>query len=356
MFKFNDKIKPTPKRGTLIQHLKTSEIIKPKIVVSSTGLGFSTLYSNPFENYSISRLEGGEETDDFFKKLKNDPLQLWPTCVNFAVFCATSGLGISVEHFKVTKPLTSSIVRFHLYYHVRRILYTLKVKLPSEKGFSKYSTNYDEEAFADLCKDYGVSEGWDYTNQYIFSTYQGSQLKVTDADSWSRWKMPKSQGLTRQGLEMLSESIRVYVYCLLTAQSSVRSNIIGNTSPNFEAQELFSKEVEDFIQRDMLLHEDIQRYENVLSNARSSVDYSLGEGIYMLPSDLQLRVGVKRGYSDKLQVGIASRPQSGRQSPLSVLPSRQSVSALSSFRYTNKDCQKTIKMSCRAWSYGAPLG
>ena len=102
---------------------------------------------------------------------------------------------------------------------------------------------------------------------------------------------------------MLSESIRVYVYCLLTAQSSTRSNIIGNTSPNFEAQKLFGKEVEDFVKRDMLLHEDIRRYEGILSNARSSVNFSLGEGIYMLPSDLQLKVAIKKGFSDKLIVG-----------------------------------------------------
>ena len=290
MFKFNETIKYLPNSGTWIQHLKTNEIIKPKIVVNSTGLGFSTLYPNPFEKYVIYSLRGEAETDNVFSKLKNDPLQLYQTCVNFAVFCATSGLGISVEHFKGAKPLMSSIVRFHLYYHVRRILYIMEVKLPSEKGFSKYSTKYSKEAYVSLCKDYGVGEDWNWCNQYIFSTYQGSRLTVTDANSWSRWIIQKTRGLTREGVEMLSESVRVYVYCLLTAQSSTRSNIIGDTSPNFEAQKLFAKEVEDFVKRDMLLHEDISRYQSILSNARSSVDYSLGKGIYMFPSDLQLKV------------------------------------------------------------------
>ena len=302
MFKLNEAIKYVPKRGTWIQHLKMSEIIKPKIVVSSTGLGFKVSYLNPFERYSISSL-GGSEAKDVVSKWKNDPLQLYQGCINFAVFCATSGLGISLEHFKMKKPLAASLVKFHFYYHVRRILYTLKVKLPSDKEFSKYSTNYDKEVYASLCKDYGVSLTWNWSNQYVFSTYQGYQLTYTDANSWARWIMPKSQGLTRQGVEMLSESIRVYVYCLLTAQSSTRSNIIGNTSPNFEAQKLFGKEVEDFVKRNMLLHEDIRRYESVLSNARSPVDYSLGEGIYMLPSDLQLKVSVKKGFTDKLKVG-----------------------------------------------------
>ena len=119
--------------------------------------------------------------------------------------------------------------------------------------------------------------------------------------------LDQSYGLTRHGIEMLSETIRIYVYCILTAQSSTRSNIIGNTGPNFEAQKLFAKEVEDFIKRDVLLHEDIKRYENVLLNARSPVDFSVGEGIYMLPSDLQLKVAKKESFNDRLKVGETSK-------------------------------------------------
>ena len=301
MFRLNQKIKYVPNRGRWIQRLKTSDIVEPKVVVNSKGLGFKTSYLNPFDEYAISFLEGGSEAKHVMNLWDNDPLGMYTNCINFAVFCATSGVGISLEHFNSSQPLVSSIMRFHLYYHVRRILYLLKVKLPLEKGFNRYNTNYDKDAFREICADYGV-EG-DFRNGYIFSSFQGSQLTYLNRDSWSRWIMPKSQGLTKQGVEMLSASVRIYVYCLLTAQSSTRSNIIGNTAPNFEAQKLFPKEVEDFVKRDMLLHEDIRRYEGILSNARSAVDFSLGEGIYMLPSDLQLKVSVKQGFSDKLKVG-----------------------------------------------------
>ena len=57
------------------------------------------------------------------------------------------------------------------------------------------------------------------------------------------------------------------------------------------------------MKKDTLLHEDICRYEGVLSNARSSVDFSLGSGIYMLPSDLHLKVAIKKEFSDKLKAG-----------------------------------------------------
>lgn len=56
------------------------------------------------------------------------------------------------------------------------------------------------------------------------------------------------------------------------------------------------------LKRIMLLHDDICRYEGILSNARSSVDFSLCKGIYMLPSDLQLKISLRQGFSDKLEV------------------------------------------------------
>ena len=298
MFKLNENVKYTPNRGRWLQSLKTGDIITPKVVVNNRGLGFQTRYKNPFAQYRISTV-----TNDVYHLWKTDPLQLHVGCVNFAVYCATSSLGIAAEHFSGKNPLILSIVKFHLYYHVRKILYELKVKQPFERGFNPSKTDYDKQAYKDLCQDYGANSTWNWSNEYIFSTYQGSRLTYLNSDSWSRWIMSKSQGLTKQGIEMLSETVRIYVYCLLTAQSSTRSNIIGNTGPNFEAQKLFAKEVEDFIKRDMLLHEDIKRYENVLSNARSPVDFSIGEGIYMLPSDLQLKVAKKESFNDKLKVG-----------------------------------------------------
>ena len=72
---------------------------------------------------------------------------------------------------------------------------------------------------------------------------------------------------------------------------------------------MFAKELEDFVKRDMLLHEDIKRYEVILSNARSSVDFSVGKGIYMLPSDLRLKVPEKQSsFNDKLKVSSQPTP------------------------------------------------
>ena len=43
---------------------------------------------------------------------------------------------------------------------------------------------------------------------------------------------------------------------------------------------------ENVLNRRVNIQEDIKRYQDTLSYASSKVDYSLGESIYMIPSDI----------------------------------------------------------------------
>ena len=51
------------------------------------------------------------------------------------------------------------------------------------------------------------------------------------------------------------------------------------------------------------IREDIKRYQDTLSYASSKVDYSMGQNIYMLPSDMNLKImtGIV-GYNNKILV------------------------------------------------------
>ena len=53
----------------------------------------------------------------------------------------------------------------------------------------------------------------------------------------------------------------------------------------------------------MEIREDIKRYQDTLSYASSKVDYSIGENLYMLPSDmtLKMRSGTV-GYNNKILI------------------------------------------------------
>ena len=50
--------------------------------------------------------------------------------LNFVVFCASSACGVSVEHLNTKEPMIRSIYRFHVYYHIRKILKILEIPLP----------------------------------------------------------------------------------------------------------------------------------------------------------------------------------------------------------------------------------
>ena len=51
------------------------------------------------------------------------------------------------------------------------------------------------------------------------------------------------------------------------------------------------------------IREDIKRYQDTLSYASSKVDYSVGQNIYMLPSDMNLKIKTGTvGYNNKILV------------------------------------------------------
>ena len=60
---------------------------------------------------------------------------------------------------------------------------------------------------------------------------------------------------------------------------------------------------EDIVNRKVDVREDIKRYQNTLSYTSSKVDYSVGEHLYMLPSDMTLKIRPGTvGYNNKILV------------------------------------------------------
>ena len=88
----------------------------------------------------------------------------------------------------------------------------------------------------------------------------------------------------------ISESVRAYAYLILSSQASARSSILGNTASALTAQSTFLNNFENIINRRVSIQEDIKHYQDTLSYASSKVDYSMGENIYMLPSEMNLKI------------------------------------------------------------------
>ena len=104
------------------------------------------------------------------------------------------------------------------------------------------------------------------------------------------WIIKKSQGLTDVGLYRISESVRAYAYLILSSQAPVRSHIIGNMTSLLAAQKAFLNNFENIINHRVDIWEDIKRHQDTLSYTLSKVDYGMGEGVYMLPSEMNLNI------------------------------------------------------------------
>ena len=77
--------------------------------------------------------------DPKFKDWDHYKFTIWQLQLNFVVFCASSACGVSVEHLNDKEPMIRSIYRFHIYYHIRRILKILEIPLPYENSFNQYN-------------------------------------------------------------------------------------------------------------------------------------------------------------------------------------------------------------------------
>ena len=177
-YKYNSKAKyaaggvyhPYIPGGTIVQHgfqphhrrhrpLKRTQSIKEINLISqaiwedSQGSHFTAQFQNLFENYEVT-IHDEKEMEHWNK----NPMQFWQNQLHFAVWCSTSGCGISYkDHLSSKRGLAKSIFTFHVYYQVRRILTLMQVPLPQEKTWNANDNPYNVREYEKLCDEFGVS-------------------------------------------------------------------------------------------------------------------------------------------------------------------------------------------------------
>ena len=189
----------------------------------------------------------------------------------------------------------------------RRVLKRLQVPLPHKTGFNVADNPYTESEFLKICEDYGVpNDPMRYREEKFYWSYQRGVSWPDDylgPDSITRWIIETSVGFTDVDLLRISESVRADAYLILSSQASARSSIVGNSASSLTAQSAFLNNFEDIVNRKVDVREDIKRYQDTLSYASSKVDYSGGEHLYMLPSDMTLKIRPGTvGYNNKILV------------------------------------------------------
>ena len=93
---------------------------------------------------------------------------------------------------------------------------------------------------------------------------------------------------------------------ILTSQTSTRGPIVGHEARNLDAQRTFLNNFQNIVNRRVNIPEDIRRFQKTLQYARSKVDYAISEFIYMIPSDMNLRIGKVKNYNNKILISSPS--------------------------------------------------
>ena len=166
----------------------------------------------------------------------------------------------------------------------------------------KLKNVYIKKAYYNICDGYGVDADvtwmngdWFYTTNYGIFGHEVKTTKRPPPDNLTRWIITQSKGFTRKGVEKISRSVRAYIYLDLF------SPYFPGPGP-VDAKQVFKSMFKALINEDFSIVIDIERYQGVLEHALSKVDFSVGIGIYMLPSNLKLNIGKTKGYNNKILV------------------------------------------------------
>ena len=106
------------------------------------------------------------------KWLAKPDMSFWPQQLNFALWCATTGCGVSREMLFSNSSLQLSdqvrtFYQFHVYYTTRKILYEMggiqsKNALPDDPAFNQKDNPYDIASYKRICAEFGVDPSTDF--------------------------------------------------------------------------------------------------------------------------------------------------------------------------------------------------
>jgi len=277
-------------------------------------------------------------------------MKYWPQKLNFAVFCATQGCGISREIFDrglALPPQIRAFNQFHVYFTVRRILHQLGgiqniSALRGNPTFNKADNHYNVASYKTICDEFGINSSSDFRftqgkNHGLGSVYigvtghgpvktgtaypvgfykfsdeggaasKGNLLSFIEPHAVAQydWFTPnRAAVLTQTGLSHINQSIEAFVYCVLGAQVNVRSSILGEGGRAKEAQSEFLVLMEDAI-RQPDLSQNVQRYQLAVDQTKVSLNLAVCPGVWLMPARMIINTESRIGYNNKLKQAVA---------------------------------------------------
>ena len=182
---YSFKSSATYRAGPISKRSRRSLWPGRRLWLMTRGGDFQASFPDIFAQYQNPPLTGSPVTtsNKALNSWKTTPFDWWQCQLNFALWCATAGCGVSADdHLQAKDPLLSGLYRFHVYYTTRRLLVELKVALPGDKSYSWYENAYDAGAYKRLCNGFGVAPSTDW-RQKLDNGWQG-------LGSWSTYMEP----------------------------------------------------------------------------------------------------------------------------------------------------------------------
>ena len=309
---------------------------------------FTTKFREIFQKTKLTH-HSGKESKTW---LAGPNMRYWPQQLNFAVWCATTGCGISREIFDDNSaiplpPNVRAFYKFHIYFTVRRILFQMGgiqsiSALPGDPTFDLFNNKYDVASYKRICAEFGVDPSSDFRyttganhglgSVYIYVTnvgpdktsasYPGFNKFSDEGGSGSKgnliyyvepddaaygqadWFCPNvAEGLTQAGLARINQSIEAFVYCVLGSQVNVRSSILGTGGRAKEAQSEFLVLVEDSI-RQPDLAKSVQRYQLAVDEAKVRLNLAVCPGAWLMPARMVINMESVTGYNNQLKQAL----------------------------------------------------
>ena len=118
IYKYNPVASYKPNGKTYLHIISAKDLYIQNVTVAEDdghSDSFQIEFPDVFANYPLSAVT---VEDQRFKDWDHFKFTLWQTQLNFAVFCASSACGVSVEHLNAKKPMIRSIYLCHVYYHI----------------------------------------------------------------------------------------------------------------------------------------------------------------------------------------------------------------------------------------------
>ncbi len=95
---------------------------------------FRVRFPNVWQSYKLPKITNKTMYDRWL----DSQMIFWQLQLNFAIWCATTGCGVSKEHVRHENLMIRRVLRFHAYCQIIKILLEMRCRLPFENLWNPF--------------------------------------------------------------------------------------------------------------------------------------------------------------------------------------------------------------------------